>query len=352
MNQKLHTARSGIVILIALLCIVCLSLSLAFSAHFAAYAADEDVSEVVDAEIGMWLVSYRIADTNDDGTVKKDEDGNVIEKEVTENLWDGIRDDKAISYIASNRDANGLYVVAYGTEDDKDCFTPYRGVELTLKLNPAYELNGKTLESQYDLAAAEYDKQSAVGGSDMSTDITTSVSVAPKTDSGATEPLVREKKWTIVTLCNTVDVTGTYIGNRAYGEPANYSLLHSVLEGIVVYDLRDLAYQTSITVAIQYENGHPNYYEAGRGDDGRYSLTRDEEGNLVPWNGAEREEAAAVNSELINYLIRSRNALVKTEDTGAYVLTVTAMDVPAESGEIYYAQSSVNYPFDVSRQNL
>ena len=103
MNQKLHTARSGIVILIALLCIVCLSLSLAFSAHFAAYAADEDVSEVVDAEIGMWLVSYRIADTNDDGTVKKDEDGNVIEKEVTENLWDGIRDDKAIVHCQQQR---------------------------------------------------------------------------------------------------------------------------------------------------------------------------------------------------------------------------------------------------------
>lgn len=335
MNQKLHTARSGIVILIALLCIVCLSLSLALSAHFAAYAVEGDSADNAwpnnDGTNDLWLVYYEGCESG-------------------ESLWDGIHGGKPISYIDSVTDENGEYVVREGTEDETNLYAPYRGIELTLKLNPKYKYNGTALDELYDLENAVYFNNSQSGGSDKSTDMLTRVEADSLSE--GTEALSLSKTWKIATLCNTVDVTGTYIGNRAYGEPANYSLLHSVLEGIVVYDLRDLAYQTSITVAIRYENGNPNYYEAGRGADGRYSLTRDDEGNLVPWNGAEREEAAAVNSELINYLIRSRNALVKTEDTGAYVLTVTAMDVPAESGEIYYTQSSVNYPFDVSKQNL
>lgn len=335
MNQKLRMARSGVVILFAILCIVCLSLSLALSAGFAAYAEDAESAElpINDGTNDLWLIYY---------------EGN----ETGESLWNGIREGQSISYIDSVRSDDGSYIVREGTEEDVNVFAPYRGINLTLALNPEYLINGETLSSLYDLEHATYVGNTAIGESDMSTDMRTTVTVSPSEGSSATEELSLVKTWKIATLCNAVDISGTYIGDRGYAAASNLALLNPELGSIVVYDISSTASYEKI-VAVQNVDGAINYFQAGKDEiNGRYFLSIDENGDYISWDQSEQDAAAAANVNLINYFISGLDALEATADTKAYTLTVTAMDIPAESGEIQYVQSSKSYDFSVTRQSL
>lgn len=333
MNQKLRTARRGMVLLFAVLCIVCLSLSLILSAHFAAYAADESVDwDFTDVNgQDLWLVHY-----NDGATDK------------TVNLMGG---ESIGNYLVNN--GNGIEV-AVGSGAEK-IFTPFRGEEVTLslRLNPEYEIDGNKLSTLYELDNAVYNVASAsTGSSEYSVELTAGVTVQPKADSGITDTLVLEKQWCIATCCNTVDlgsVGGDYISDRVYAEVANYSLLTSALGDTVVYDISAASSGYSVTVAIRFgQNGMKTYLQAGGNATDGFIISED----AAPFDEELVQAAADENVDLINYLIRRLNALVPNADadTSAYTLTVAAMPVVIDG--VYYAQSSVSFPFSVTPQNL
>lgn len=341
MSQKLRTARSGMVFLFAVLCIVCLSLSLVLSANFAAYAEGED-SSLPDTDTkgnDLWLVHYTDAADQSEKTVQ---------------LLDGAGIGK---YLGADNDGNPAIVTS---DDAAKRFTQFRGetVTLTLKLNPAYEVEaGKTLDSLYNLDAADYGNNSLVGSKTTSVNVTTTVTVPSK--DGSVDGLSLTKDWTIATYCNTVDVTGTYIKDRGYAEAANYDLLRPALGNTVVYDLQSANGDRKI-IAVQYSETDTSikYLCAGHESDGYY-LYVDENGDTVAWDATE-VQAAADSGNLINYLIRKLNHTVSSdsdENPGAYMLTVTAMDLVKDG--YYYVQTNLdaqgkpsNYSFDVVAQSL
>lgn len=329
MNQKLRTARSGIVILFAVLCIVCLSLSLVFSAHFAAYAEEAETPTLND-ENGLWLVHY---------------EGNA----EGERLWDGNHDGKYITYLDSVSAEDGSLIVKKGTDDDKDCFAPYRATALTLKLNPDYEINGTKLSSLYKLDAADYTDNVGGGEEHLDKSINMHTSVTAKAIDGVSDDFEAAKDWTIAVLCNeVVDAPKDYIGNggnRGFATSANYTLLKPAMGNTVVYDVQS-ASGDGFIVAVQFdENGSESYWEVARLSDGGLSVSNNEFEYDV-------EALQNENISLINYLIRGLDAKVAEGDIKAYTLTITALDVPAEVGEIRYAQSSVKYDFNVTPQGL
>lgn len=334
MNQKLHTARSGIVILFAVLCIVCLSLSLVLSAQFAAYAESENNGLALKDDKGqdLWLIYYE-------------------GQEAGESLWDGTHEGSPISYIDSVRAEDGSDVISTGS-NEQNFFAPYRGTELTLKLNPNYEINGKSLSELYDLENAEYSDN--IGGAEAERSIDMSNTTVVAQSLIEDEPALQLKKeWKIAVLCNLVEVQGTYIADRAFADDASLDLLRPVLGDIVVYDIRSIAgYER--TIAVKYgANGDISYLQAGKDDSG-FFLSKDDEGNPISWDQTDIEAAHNENVNLINYFIHRLDALVANaqDGLGAYTLTVAAFDLPAESGEIQYAQSSVKYDFSVVPQGL
>lgn len=346
MNQKLHTYRCGIVILFALLCIVCLSLSLVLSAHFAAYAAEENaITELPEISNGqpLWLVYY-------EGQTEG------------ESLWNGIHDGEAIYYL----DAEGN--VAVGKADEEYCYTPFRGedITITLKLNPNYEIEGKgKLSELYNLSENSADENrvrylgnSDTGKANQSYFMPTTVVAKPLSDSEGAKELRLEKNWTIATLCNVLEgAPNDYIGNggvRAYGSVANYNLLEAVKGDTVVYELTSNG-QEVITVAVRHEQNGVVFLQAGKEANGRYFVAYNDEGVAVPWNQAELDQASKAGLNLINHKIRSLNVLQADSEYGieAYKLTIVAMPIGnLEDNGIYYAQSSKSYQFDVIPQSL
>ena len=325
MNQKLRTARRGMVLLFAVLCIVCLSLSLILSAHFAAYAADESVDWNFTDEHGqdLWLVHYN------DGVTDK-----------TVNLTGG---ESIGNYLVNN--GNGIEV-AVGSGAQK-IFTPFRGegVTLSLRLNPDYTTASGKLGDLYKLDEAVYNSNATLAGNAAETvTATASVRVTPRSGGDA---IFIEKQWSIATLCNTLTgVSDDYITNRVYAQAANYNLLAPRLGDIVVYDIS--ANGGSVrTVAVKTEpNGTKTYYQAGGSADSGFSVGDE------AFDAALVQAAADENVDLINYIIRRLDALMPNEvdNTDAYTLTVAAMPVTVDG--VYYAQSSVSFPFSVAPQQL
>ena len=324
MNQKLRTVRSGIVILFAVLCIVCLSLSLAFSAHFAAYAEDEAAATLPDKDVSgkdLWLIHYE-------------------GQEAGESLWDGKHNGEPIAYIDSISDG-----ICYGNEEEVNYFTPYRGKELTLKLNPDYEVEGGKLSDLYNLTDAVYSGNSSVGDANSSVAMTTTVTAQP-VEGGAAEQLELTKDWKIATLCNLIDVEGTFISNCGYADTVKRELLKPVLGDTVVYDISSST-GVSIIIAVKYGvGGDIQYLNAGK--DGDNYLVSD-----VAWDSLETEAAAKEGYNLIDYKIRRLDALTADTESGlgAYTLTVAAMNAEDDDG-ILYTQSNVSCDFNISRQSL
>lgn len=336
MNQKLRTARSGIVILFAILSIVCLSVSLALSAHFAAYAEGETsgVSSELPVKDGndeyLWKVYYT--------DYSKDSEGKEVATKVVVDLLDG----QGLTYL----NFDGLLTKG-GSETNY--FTPYRGDDVTLKieLNPDYEIEGQKLSALYDLEKAVYDDLTTVGesgGADSSTLMKTTVSVPSKQDGEAA--LVLAKEWVIAAFANEVvnaDKLGisksdaVNISNRSFALPAGYVDLIPALGSDIVYHFQgDNGY--SQIIVIRNDNGVKSYLQADFFDN-QYEVVED---SIVMDNDGKEYSG----HDLINYII-SRLSV------GTYTLNVTALSVgDVNDTDVYYAANSVEYKFNVGPQSI
>lgn len=333
MNQKLRTARSGLLILFAVLCIVCLSLSLALSAHFAAYAEGEEITSLITNDgwgHNLWRVHYL--------------DSKGVEH--VEDLWNGIdSNNQAITYI-DRLSAGSLDLgVCYGKSDEKNYYAPYRGTELTIKLNPDYQINGTPLSELYDLSAnAQYTDNSDIGNAKRSSDMRTSVVV-----SAEGQPTLKlQKNWKIATLCNMVNVADDYISDYVYADASvSCELVQPAHGNVVIYHFSSAGGKNYNPIAVV--NGGISYYQAGK--DGDTYFLPENESARSEWP-SEEVIAAASEGNLINYTLHRLDALVTdTERNGAYTLTIASLPFVGEDG-IHYAATSVERHFNVSPEKL
>lgn len=329
MNQKPHTARSGLAILFALLCIVCLSLSLALSAHFAAYAEGEETAgmPMFDGENRpLWQIHYM--------------DG---EEERVENLWNGVNNDEPISYV-SVRD--GVARIEQGTAQQIDCFAPYRNAELTLKLNPEYVYAGTSLADRYDLTSVEYGSNVQSGLAGDSLDVQTTVTLTAE----GQDDVVLTKNWKVVSLCNLIDVSADYIVDYSYADMSvSCDIVSPQYGSVVIYDFSSRLNESIATIAVERSNNALSYKRAYL-ENGAYMLSEDEDVDL------DNEVTAAANGgegNLINYKLHRLSALVADAESeqDAYTLKISSMPHTDENG-IYYAGVSVPVKFSVKPQSL
>lgn len=339
MNQKLRTARSGLVILFALLCIVCLSLSLALSAHFAAYAADEEFDTLLMQDMDgrdLWQIHYFA-----------DENGENVEK--IESLMDGIENGKPISYVETR---DGISGILYGEASQTNFFTPYRNTELTIKLNPQYIYNGKTLDESYDLANAVYNNNTETGEARDWTGVGTTVELTAKEGQ---ESLKLKKEWRVVALGNMIDVADDYVSDYLYGDVSvSCEIVKPKFGSTVIYHFSSVLDDSIATIAVENNGaGLYSYKAAFKNSDGTFDLSAgDGYGNI--WDEEVNAAANGGEGHLINYKLHRLNALVADEQfgQGAYTLTISSMSYVDESNDIHYAGVSIPVSFSVRPQNL
>ena len=345
MNQKLRTARYGIAILLAVLCIVCLSLSLAFSAQFAAFAAGEtEAWAPKDAEGNdLWLIHYTVNET--------DGEGNVTEKKMSEGLWSGLHgeNNEPIKYLAFDDETNS-FVLRKGTnaKAEEYFYSPYRATALTIALNGDYKLavNGETkaLSELYDLENADYNNATVYGGANGSEPVNTSVTAASLTGEDA---LTLNKQWMVATLCNDIKggIPANYLGlvggSRGFATKANVELLAPEKGNAVIYDF--ISEGTNKAIAVVRTGDGYSYYHAPLAGENVYDINYD-----VSWDFTSEDAVADVN--YINYTLRRL-------DAGDYTLRIVAMSPSAQdsnykAGDIYYASSSQTIAFSVTPQPI
>lgn len=344
MNQKLRTARSSIVILlITILCIVCLSLSLALSAHFAAFADGEDdvISElnVKDSNGNdLWIVHYM----DSKGNPMLDADNNP----VTGVLSHGTDSDgNPILYLSVTGDK-----VVKGTLEDVNCFVPFRGEDIyySITLNPDYEIDGQPLSVLYDLEADIYGgSRNVVGAKNYSSPFTTTVDALSLTEGG--KALKLSKDWMIVTLCNMVDVPENYISStRDYAAKDGIDLLRPVMGEIVVYEVRKAgSTEANEIIAVKFDDSSEtvSYFHAGlNGVSYDVNLEDSFDENIVAIANGENY------GNLVNYTIRNLSV-------GSYTLKVAALspserDTEYKAGDIYYATSIETIDFEVVAKEI
>lgn len=330
MNQKLRTARSGLVILFALLCIVCLSLSLALSAHFAAYA-DEAVYANLDMNDGnghsLWKIHYK--------------DSNDVEHE--EDLWDGVIDNQPIAYIQTR---DGISSVIYGEAEQTNFFTPYRNTELTIKLNPNYIYNGTALKDLYDLENANYDKSNTETGESRDW-IGVSTTVVLNAKEGQ-DTLKLKKDWRVVALCNMINVAEDYVSDYVYADASvSCDIVSPQFGTTVIYHFSSVLNDSIATIAVENRGaGSYSYKAAYKGSDGTYDLSAGDASSNI-WDEEVKAAAESGEGHLINYKLHRLNAL-----QGAYTLTISSMPYVDQTNGICYAGVSIPVNFNVSPQKL
>ena len=318
MNQKLRTARSSIVILFALLCIVCLSLSLILSANFAAYAAESaTTSESLKGknDMGEYLWLYYYAD-NSEFEPKPLMNGAGL---------------AYLDYLAGSDDIG----MCYGAEE-VNYFAPYCGHAISIKLNPAYHIdNDTTLGDKYNLDTATYSGNNGLVGQEGKSLLRTTTVTA--TDKGDGESLTITKEWKISTLCNTlVDAGAGYITNRAYAQNADMRLLRPTLGNTVVYDFVPDA-GTPIRFAVKYDTLNGESY---------FDVSEDYEVYEVSFDLGVDTDLIADAGGILNHVVRSLSA-------GTYTLKVVALEVPAsENYGIKFASGIYEYKFEVTPQDI
>lgn len=337
MNQKLRTARYGIAILLAVLCIVCLSLSLAFSAQFAAFAAGEaETWAPKDAEGNdLWLIHYT------------DADGDTH----SEGLWSGLHgeNNEPIKYLAWD-DATNSFILRKGTdaEAEKYYYSPYRATDLTIALNGNYKLavNGETkaLSELYDLKNAVYNNATVYGGANGSETVNTSVTADSLISEDA---LALDKQWMVATLCNDIKdgIPANYLGlvggSRGFATKANVELLAPEMGNTVIYDFVDANNNNKAIAVVRTGDGYSYHYAPLNGDN-IYGIA---EGT---WEFTSEDAIMDVN--YINYTLRRLDASDYTLKIVAY--TTCGENSNYKAGDIYYASSSQTIKFSVTPQPI
>ena len=317
MKQKLRTS-SGIVILLALLGIVCLSLGMFFTVFGITYA-EEAGSDTTDPSApvlppydsesepnALWLVSSNgtdFAPLNDGGTFK---------------------------YLYIDVTGNGNIVVKQSNAGEHNQYVFFDGnaaTEYTVKLNPDYVYEGNKLGDTYNLDDADYsDSNKGVGEKELSLDVHTTVTVQAKASS--TDTLTLSKTWTIATLSNGITSSIVDGSNFAFGDSHRGTSLSAPEQGnIVVYDI---AGTTNVHFAVKYEGSLATYFlDATANSDGILEVV----GNPI--------DVSAIPSDS-NYFRQQ----MKTLRAGDYVMTVTTSAAVSEN--VYYASSVDTFGFKVS----
>lgn len=310
MKQNLRTTRSGIV-LFAILCIVCLSLSLVLSANYSAFAADV-ADETID---GLhWQIVY----SNNENEYKTD-------------LLDG---SDIGDYIQNGQ------LVSGGAE--KDYFTPSRDNVISLKLD------FDSLPASVNREIYDFDNASYVGGQEINAKVNdsgeheTTVTI-PVKEGQTGDPLQYSKTWKLAAVANKVNVgandypTG---GVRAYAQTANYDLATPVYGTDIVYD-----FGNQTLFAIRYGSGNATHS----------IVTAVADGDQYFVDGSEYvyEEGVGIETgrDLVNYTFRKLDASME-EGGRQYTLKVSTLGYVDETSGLYYAAYAKTYQFGVVAQTL
>lgn len=226
MNQKLRTARNGAAFMLAILGIVCLSLGLLFTSADLSFADErESVLDEKDANgASLWLATYETVDEKGDSVV------------VSEPLLDG---DK-VTYVD-----NG--VVKSGTAEEQCVYVAYRGRDITIKINPLYEVDGTSISELYGLGNNIYYFEGTEINSNVSNgtiggevNVTTYAWLTPVAG-GEVVPI--QKDWKIVPLSNGIReragdqnaVSENYLNDYTFGAVSNNIELRPEHGNTVIY---------------------------------------------------------------------------------------------------------------------
>ncbi|MCM1194717.1 MAG: hypothetical protein NC332_02150, partial [Firmicutes bacterium] len=328
MNQKLRTARSSIVILLAILGIVCLSLGLFFAVPFVSFAED-------DGDDGYATLDYLDANENALWLVRYGEEGQTP-------LMDGADVNGALYYLENVSDGEGSHIeIRKGTSEQKNMFTPYRGVNLTIALNPEYVLeDGATLSEVYDLEKADYTKPVSGGSATASVTMQTTVDAPARTPGG--ESLKLKIDWTIATLCSPLTLNGNdvlaedynyvTVTDREYLSNVNFNELRPLIGESVVYKFHETETQLDTTFAIKYSGANGSYYNVETKEDGTYDLNS----NI---------DVSSFDVKYLNYVARRLPA-------GTYELSVTTVPYTNDQGIYFGAATRVMGSFTIRKANL
>lgn len=319
MNQKLRTS-SSIAILLAILCIVCLSLGMFFAVFNVTFAADGDQTTTEPTE------STEPSDDTDNSQFISDESNPLWLVSCDGGSAIPLIDGGSFDYYYSSS-ATGKTVIGRGEGDLSNRFVFFNGDETsiyTVTLNPDYILDddGHTLGLVYNLDNLDFGgSNQGVGAKDISLDVRTGITIAEIDDANNTVTLT--KTWTIATLVN--GITGNGITDTFHYEFAgNYSSasMASPKHGdIVLYNISGPT--MSVNFAAKYTGANVGYYSNAIADQyGALSV----EGNAIDIS----------NLPLNSTYLREQ---LKTLRAGDYVLTITTSS--AVDKGIYYA-SSVN----------